>query len=197
MGNVEDNSDPSPATAKQCQMCDFDLPNPDKEFIGYDDLGIATGTTCQVLENYGVLLDADIVDCRKLRNFGGFAFCGCVKEYDYLNAKTRSQKEWLIVAPMISGVLSILGSLYITQDILRSWKKFGILKVRDQFLLGISVFDMVGSLARSLGPIPQPEILKTGLPLGVLGASGTYATCRAQGFFMHLGLTSKSNRTCY
>lgn len=53
----------------------------------------------------------------------------------------------------------------------------------------MSISDVLFSLAHVIGPTAAPEYID-GLWSGILGAKGNEATCKAQGFFLQLGLTT-------
>ena len=65
-----------------------------------------------------------------------------------------------------------------------SSQKGGQLHTMHRLMIGISVFDIVVSLAAMFGPALMPA--ETGFP----GALGTFGSCTWQGFFFQLGVTS-------
>jgi len=82
----------------------------------------------------------------------------------------------------ISGFLSLLGSSFVIYSVCQKKKKLN--STYHQILLGLSIFDIFGSfmyvLCTTLTPIED----------GMFGAMGNISTCKAQGFFLQLGLTS-------
>lgn len=84
------------------------------------------------------------------------------------------------VIPHFTGALSVLGSLWIIVDILRARQK----KLRTTYhrlLLGMSLSDVLGSVAMSLSTWPTPSA-DSGVVDGgtVFAALGTQQTCSAQ-----------------
>jgi len=96
----------------------------------------------------------------------------------------------LAIAPHISGFLSVLGSLWITLDILRDRKKWHD-SVYHRLMLGLSITDIFGSFAKGLGTWPIPA----GTP-DVVGAVGNTATCTAQGAIQQIIVGSHVYNGC-
>lgn len=90
------------------------------------------------------------------------------------------QMKALAIVPKISGSLSLLGSLFVLQDILRNKKKRGE-SVYHKIMLGLSLFDAMSSAANIFSTWPSPS------NSSIYGALGTTATCTAQGFFNEMG----------
>lgn len=134
-------------------------------------------------------------NCKTSHDNIGFS-CGCVEDFVYLGAETKLQKAVLAWLPVFTGILSTCGSLYIMWSISRPWRGFRFLRVRDQFLLGMSTFDLFSSIAGSFSTFATPEFIDSGEKSGIYGASGNDATCTAQGFFVVLGHTSKYIDIC-
>lgn len=78
----------------------------------------------------------------------------------------------------LSGVLSIIGSVLIIYIITRRGR---CQLLRDRLLLGMSVFDVLSSVAQGLSVIPNPQI--TSCSTGI----GNLTTCSIQGFFVQIG----------
>ena len=97
---------------------------------------------------------------------------------------SESELKILAIIPRITAALSMLGSCSILYDI---WKDRGHKLTRPYYriLLGMSLFDLVSSIAFSLSTLPMPEATPF-----VYGARGTVQTCTAQGFFIQLMLGS-------
>ena len=88
----------------------------------------------------------------------------------------------LRIATIIQGTtsaLSVIGSSVLLTTLFRT--KGARRKVHCRLLVFISIFDLVFSVAYGLGPIPIPK------EVPIPGASGTVATCSAQGFFRQWG----------
>ena len=84
--------------------------------------------------------------------------------------------------PLDFGLLQQKGSTFILVDILRNKRRRE--NVSNQILLGVSFFDLVGSVVNALGTIPLPAYS------GIDGAMGTKTTCTIAGFFFQVGITS-------
>ncbi len=92
----------------------------------------------------------------------------------------NSKQISLAVIPKFTGLLSLMGSSFIFQDVLKSKTRRS--KVYHRLLFGLSVFDMMASTVNFFSTWPIPA----GTP-NVFGASGTTQTCTAQGFFNETG----------
>jgi hypothetical protein len=94
-----------------------------------------------------------------------------------------SQQKMLAIVPKVASMLSLLSSLYIIWDTISLPRNTR--KMYHRILLGMSISNLVSSLAWffTTWPIP-PEVLP------VWGASGTQATCSAQGFFAQFSLST-------
>jgi len=88
-------------------------------------------------------------------------------------------QKTLAILPKFTGFLSLMGSLFIFQDVVIH--KRPISRVYYRIMLGLSCSDMIASTVNifSTWPIPPDS--------GNFLASGTTATCTAQGFFNELG----------
>mmetsp|Transcript_23832 Transcript_23832/g.35203 ORF Transcript_23832/g.35203 Transcript_23832/m.35203 type:complete len:260 (-) Transcript_23832:232-1011(-) len=86
----------------------------------------------------------------------------------------------LAIVPKCAGTLSFIGSFLVIFDICRDKKKRE--SIFNRIMLGLSLFDMIASFVNILSTWPTPEGTA-----GIYGASGTTATCTAQGFFNELG----------
>lgn len=91
---------------------------------------------------------------------------------------TPTQKT-LAILPKCTGFLSLLGSLFIFQDIIIH--KRPIKRVYYRIMIGLSCSDMIASMVNIFSTWPMPP------DSGAFLASGTTATCTAQGFFNELG----------
>jgi len=100
-------------------------------------------------------------------------YCGC--SYDW-------KPVVLVWAYRVSGIFSLIGSVYILWDILSNKRKRGT--TYHQLVVGISLFDCISSVAYALATVMVPE------ETGLYGAKGTNLSCRLQGGMIQLGLTS-------
>ena len=101
--------------------------------------------------------------------------------------------EWLAVVPKLTSSLSLAGSGWIVGEVLFNDQKRNF--VYHRLLLGMAFYDILVSLwyFASTWPIPSPTTsLYTGTEDGdfIIGAIGSDASCRAQGFFLQLGLAN-------
>lgn len=92
---------------------------------------------------------------------------------------SASQAQALALVPKGMANLSMMGSVFIMQDVLRDKKRRG--KVQFRILLLMSLFDFVFSTKNFLSTWIVPG------SSGVYLASGTIQTCTAAGFFGQLG----------
>lgn len=97
-----------------------------------------------------------------------------------------SKPQWLAMlwTPRISSTLSIIGSLLIIFMICRGGKE-RMKKIHNRLLMGMSFMDIINSVALGLFSTPFPKKLSS----IIYGASGSTATCTAQGFFITLGFS--------
>ncbi len=82
----------------------------------------------------------------------------------------------------ISSSLSFTSSLLIFIAIFRSQIK--LKRIYNRIMLGVSIMDIVSSLAMSFTTLPMPASYDESM---LPGASGTIATCNTQGFAMTAG----------
>ena len=86
---------------------------------------------------------------------------------------------YFVLAPKISGTLSVVGSSYIIQDVLRDPQKRK--KFSARIMLGLSVMDVLSSFsAYILTSWPRPA---GSMPWAI----GTVETCDASAFFTTIG----------
>jgi len=83
--------------------------------------------------------------------------------------------------PHFTGALSVLGSGWIIQNVLRNAKRRN--SVYHRLLLGASVADLLAASWLMLSSLPEPKG-------SFYGAIGNQATCNAQGFFIQLSVMS-------
>ena len=169
-----------------CTFCpnDEDLPDSNRvlSFVQARDGGPLF--TCSEL-NLTVTQVSDTSDnCFFSRSFN--FLCGCNEgSRHYVGADMELKQAFLAWIPRVTGLASLVGSLWIITDIIRDRSKHGL--VFNQLMVEISIFDCFSSVAWifSTAPIPKYE---NGEPTGVYGAIGNSATCTVQGFFVQFGL---------
>lgn len=97
----------------------------------------------------------------------------------FSNVSTREQEIALVVAPAITGALSLVGSSAIV--LMMAIRRRQHQTVKYRFLLGICFYDIIQSTLFLVWSLPIPE----GTP-GVWGAMGNQATCNFQGFMLNI-----------
>ena len=177
-----------------CQMCPGgyeSIPDPDYVPKGFPGLGdFPAGITCGAMYRITPLFPADSIQCTGIEDYLGF-YCGCQETLSYLNAKEHWQKVLISWLPRIAGIVSACGSFYIIYDVWRGSKEK--LTIFQELLLGISFFDLCSGVAHISSSLAIPVYDQFGQPTGVYGARGNNATCKAQGFFIILGLTGETS----
>ncbi|CAB9519452.1 expressed unknown protein [Seminavis robusta] len=95
---------------------------------------------------------------------------------------TKAQQWALVIVPKVTGFISLVFSGLVIYTVCSCKQKRS--KTYHRLLLGISCVDVSSSfwLGLSTWPIPKET--------GILGASGTTASCTLQGFFTQFGVTS-------
>lgn len=83
----------------------------------------------------------------------------------------------LALLPKFTGTLSLCGSIFILQDVLRDEKKRKD-SVYHRIMFGLSVFDGMSSIVSIASTWPTPSHQSD----AIFWATGTTATCTAQGF---------------
>ena len=98
---------------------------------------------------------------------------------------STSQQVSLSLIPHFTGALSILGSAYVVQDVLKSRERRG--KVYHRLLLGMSTCDIINTgFGTFLSTWPIPSDTPNDL---VWGAVGTRKSCNFQGFFVQTAIS--------
>jgi hypothetical protein len=145
--------------------------------------------------------------------------CGCNKGVAWYYGAATVAKHAVLLAwiPRVSGVLSLLGSGYIIQDIFRWYRRTHSITTYHMLMLGMSLFDISSSIAWMFSTLPVPQNDWVGalgacklasysfpsdididwyplifLPCFKDGARGNEATCKTQGFFLELGFVGSS-----
>lgn len=101
-----------------------------------------------------------------------------------ISAKSKA----LAIVPKVTGLLSFLGSVSVIYDIIRSSdgdsnKNRKRNSIFHRIMLGLSTFDGIASFVNILSTWPTPSDQSD----VIFGASGSTATCTAQGFFNEFG----------
>ena len=105
---------------------------------------------------------------------------------DEVSLPLYSKHQWLAMlwTPRVSSTLSVIGSMLVIFMICRGGKE-RIKKIHNRLLMGMSFMDILNSVALGLFSTPFPKQLSS----IIYGASGSTATCTAQGFFITLGFS--------
>jgi len=115
--------------------------------------------------------------------------CGCNDgRFSYFGANSTKKQAALAWTPRISAFFSCVGSLLIIWDIMSSKQRKRA--IYSQLVLGMSIFDLIGSIAWGLSTLPIPKYNRFGMETPIYGAMGNEATCTAQGFAVQLNFTS-------
>jgi hypothetical protein len=188
-----------PPVVDNCVFCPGEpaLSEPDKPFP-YSRYYIETVLTCEETANVATQFRSDDETCFRahITNF----VCGCNDgQRSYFGTESTGQRAALAWIPRITGSLSLLGSIYIVQDVLHRQvcnRGAPVLTrgaanqprpVYDSLMGAMAGFDIIYSICWILSSAPIWKYDQYGGPLGVYGAIGNYATCKAQGFFFQLG----------
>jgi hypothetical protein len=138
--------------------------------------------TCDDAESFLSQVDRDDMICYTSQMRGDL--CGCSRNgYGYFG--TSEHPERRIAFPWItrmSSLLSIIAVILISLDILSDKKK--IRNVYCRLMLGMSVFDLLSNF----GWLASSSAIPYDVGEPIYGASGNEATCKAQCFFLQLGI---------
>ena len=176
-----------PQSYEKCNWCPRGITKPDN-YLVKDFYETGVDVPCQDADTYLVEFGdgSQLCSDAQIANFR----CGCSEgmAFDHpLTKMTMSKFRWFVWMPRVTGFLSLLGSCFILQDIVRDPKKLWG-STQHQILVGMSLVDIWSSLMYVLGPIAAVQYDENGLWEGNPGAIGTTQTCKAQGFFIQLGL---------
>ena len=109
--------------------------------------------------------------------------------YNALRANTPGKRKAVVWVSRSAAILSLMGAAYILYDALLSNNKRNRKTVYHQLVIGMATFDVASAIAWAFASAPIPKFLNNDF-WAVHGIVGNEATCRAQGFFIQLGLTS-------
>jgi len=164
---VEDKAD-------QCYFC----PSNDMQYPERDVPLFGENITCDKVYAFFNRLEVhkDSQNCRLAQSVN--YICGC-EGTGYAGANTEAKQKSLVWMPRVSGILSLMGSIFIIYDTLRTRKKRK--KIPNQILSTLSAFDIFGSIAYALTTLPTPT------EDYLYGSKGNENTCVTQGFFIQIG----------
>ncbi len=86
---------------------------------------------------------------------------------------TDAERKALVVAPMITGIVSTIASMTLIITILNSAQKLQVPSRR--ILFGMCIYDVFYSIACALSTFPVPR------EVGIWGALGNITSCNFQG----------------
>ncbi|KAL3938619.1 MAG: hypothetical protein SGBAC_006513 [Bacillariaceae sp.] len=142
--------------------------------------------TCEQLESVLLQFSQDSDECFLGQEHNWE--CGCNDGfYGYLGTESRSDILAIHWSGRISGILSVMGSLFIFQDFLRGKGKKNLYR---QIMFLMSIFDFTTAMGWVIGAAPIPTTDLYGYDNKIVGASGNEDLCIAQGFFVMLGYGS-------
>eukprot|EP00804_Cyclotella_cryptica_P010052 CCRYP_020493-RB/>CCRYP_020493-RB protein AED:0.05 eAED:0.05 QI:45/1/1/1/0.75/0.8/5/445/885 len=160
--------------ADQCFFC------PNNDVIYPDEIVPLFGgnITCWMLQTFfdRMRVPKDSYNCRLIQSMN--YICGC-NGTGYAGANTHTKQVVLVWLPRVAAIFSMVGSLFIIYDTLRTPQKRN--KLRSQLLSSLSFFDILGSVAYALTTLPTPQSDH------LFGAQGNEQSCTAQGFFIQVG----------
>jgi hypothetical protein len=172
-----------------CEFCPGEKVHPNFYNVEIGALGEVRESglkpTCEFAETLLLQTSKD----EKLQCFGlqqkGF-LCGCNDgKTSYMSVKTDTQRVALTIIPKVTASLSIILTLLVMYDILRSKARRGRTYGR---IIGVMAFyDFIFAIAWFIGTWAVPVYDEFGDPTGVLYASGNDGTCTAQAFALELG----------
>jgi hypothetical protein len=205
-----------PPIENECDFCPTkDITKPD-DILEVAGFRVGFDTTCEDVDLALGLLDRSEFYCWSAKELAHQ--CGCNKGVAwYYGAATVVKHAVLAWVPRVSGVLSLLGSGYIIQDIFRWYRRTHSITTYHMLMLGMSLFDLSSSIAWMFSTLPVPQNDWVGalgvcklasysfpsdiaidwyplifLPCFKDGARGNEATCKTQGFFLELGFVGSS-----
>lgn len=175
-----------PAVSNHCVYCDGEALKEeyrDVELPGLANFGIIVTCDIYFLTQYQYNTDHEFCKYNEIVS----SHCGCNNGVSGLyGVSNTTQQEAALWVPRVVGVISLFASFLILLDIGKSETKRS--KVYHQLVAIIAVFDVITSVVWIVGPAAAPAISEfTGLSSEIYGASGSDATCTAQGFFLQLG----------
>jgi len=125
-------------------------------------------------------IEADNRYCESARQFN--YVCGCSDSIGYVGANTELKMKALVWMPRVGAILSILGSIGMIISVMGDKDKRK--KIIGELIIGLSCFDIIGSIGYAFTSLPIPE------EDYIYGAKGNTASCKAQGFFIQIGTIS-------
>lgn len=200
-----------PRIVNGCTLCPDgrDVPLPNAMLAAYADLfGGELVPKCSMVEAYLHSMSDDTELCIASRK-GCASKCGCpvlstaanvsitdviissdvtaltgsniIDGAPFFGSQNRGQLSTQYRVSRSAAILSLLGSLLVLQDCLRTKKRRG--NLYNQIMMGMAIFDIIYSISLALGTIPMPSDDLLTAP----GEMGNDLTCTLQGVFMELG----------
>lgn len=160
-----------------CPEDDMDYNIQTKKFTVLASENVTCFLTEEFFTKYAIPKDDKTCQLAQMMNYQ----CGCTGS-GYMGANTMTKKSLLVWLPRIMAILSFIGSAYIIVDVVINKEKRG--KTINQLMVGVSIFDLIGSAAYALTSLPAPK------EDYIYGSLGSSETCTAQGFFIQIGTIS-------
>jgi len=104
---------------------------------------------------------------------------------------TIDQEKALVWIPRFSCLLSLFGSCVIIHMFRKrrhNDSQYNPFRIHHRFILLMSIFDIPSSIAYAVGTTAIPQIEETEVLENRYGTFGNVSTCKAQGFFIQLGV---------
>lgn len=187
-----------PPLENHCEFCPGEKVHPDNYAVEIGALEpvreAGVTPTCEFTET--LLLQVPSDDKLQCLGLQQKAFlCGCNDGHaTYMNAYTANQRNAIAYIPKATAFLSIICTLFVISDILRSKAKRQ--RVYGRLVVIAAVYDLVYAIAWFIGTWAVPVYDEYGDPTGVVGASGTAATCTGQAFFVEIGQSKYNGSWC-
>ena len=166
--------------ANRCEFCpDNDVLFPNKNFTLFGE-GVKCWQVQQFFESVDVSKDSKNCQLARMMNY----VCGC-KGPGYAGADTTAKQRALVWLPRVMAMVSFFSSAFIIYDTCKNEQ--GRRQLMNQLLSMLSLFDIFGALGYVFTTLPIPKDYEFG---PIMGANGSEASCKAQGFFIQLGTIS-------
>jgi hypothetical protein len=161
-----------PPIENSCSFCSAQggsSPIPDHVVQSLQQFGLPP-MSCEDMTLFVTQLDREDIAC-DLMYYSEY-LCEC----DGISDVESKALIWIL---RCAGILSSLGSLYIVVDVVRQLYRSNLLSVYSELILTMSTFDIISSIAWTLGPAAVPSKNDYGEPYNVpFGGNGSEVTCK-------------------
>lgn len=139
-------------------------------------------TTCGCRGGLGVQHNQTISNSTNIFDRGDTASNKPIRVGQVFGSTSEQELETLYQVSRAAALMSLVASIIVLQDCLR---KKRVKNVYNQIIASMAIFDIIYSIAMALGRVPMPA----GNGIGETEERmGNAASCKAQGFFIQLGL---------